>query len=136
MSESIPSAISHVSLGTAQYEKALSFYDQVLATVNVARVFEEAEVPAVAYGRQFPEFWIHAPYNGEPPTPGNGSHVAFLATSAKQVDEFYAAAIKAGASDDGQPGARPQYTDAYYGCFVRDLDGHKIEAMFWDESKA
>ncbi len=37
---------------------------------------------------------------------------------------------------DGKPGSRPHYGAAYYGCFVRDLDGHKIEASFWDESAA
>ena len=44
---------------------------------------------------------------------------------------FYAAALEAGASPDGPPGPRPDYGEPYYGCFVRDLDGHKIEAMAW-----
>ena len=39
--------------------------------------------------------------------------------------------IAAGATDDGAPGGRPHYGPEYYGCFVRDLDGHKIEAMAW-----
>ncbi|MEL7332164.1 MAG: VOC family protein, partial [Cyanobacteria bacterium J06560_2] len=26
--------------------------------------------------------------------------------------------------------------EPYYGCFVRDLEGHKIEAAFWDEQMA
>ena len=26
---------------------------------------------------------------------------------------------------------RPHYGKEYYGCFVRDLDGHKIEAVAW-----
>jgi predicted lactoylglutathione lyase len=43
--------------------------------------------------------------------------------------------MELGATDDGKPGPRPQYGDAYYAAFVRDLDGHKIEAMFWDETK-
>ena len=40
----------------------------------------------------------------------------------------------AGARDEGQPGPRPEYGEPYYGCFVRDLDGHKIEATYWDEA--
>ena len=47
-----------------------------------------------------------------------------------------AAALEAGASGDGPPGPRPHYGAPYYGCFVRDLDGHKIEAAFWDERLA
>jgi predicted lactoylglutathione lyase len=53
-----------------------------------------------------------------------------------QVHAFYDSAIAAGATCDGPPGPRPLYSDAYYGCFVRDLDGHKIEAAFWDEELA
>jgi hypothetical protein len=30
------------------------------------------------------------------------------------------------------PGPQPQYGEPYYHCFVRDLDGHNIEAAFWD----
>ena len=48
------------------------------------------------------------------------------------VHAFYEAAIAEGASDEGSPGPRPDYGEPYYGCFVRDLDGHKIEAAYWD----
>ncbi len=130
-----PTIISHLSVGTAQFEKAIAFYDQVLATVGAKRVFDEPEFKAVGYGKQYPEFWVQEPFNHEPPSVGNGNHVAFLATTKQAVHEFYQAAIDAGATCDGEPGPRPQYSDAYYGCFVRDLDGHKIEAMYWDEAQ-
>lgn len=35
--------------------------------------------------------------------------------------------------DEGAPGGRLEYSEPYYGCFVRDPDGHKVEAAFWDE---
>ena len=62
----------------------------------------------------------------------NGVHVAFLAESTAQVHAFHAAALAHGARCDGPPGPRPHYGAEYHGCFVRDLDGHKIEAMFWN----
>ena len=136
MIETPPSIIAHVSVGITDYQRALAFYDRVLATLDIQRVFVEDEAEVAAYGRQFPEFWIHAPFDGRPPSVGNGYHVAFLASGEQAVQDFYQAAIAAGASDEGKPGPRPMYSDAYYGCFVRDLDGHKIEAMYWDESKA
>lgn len=135
MNELPESIIAHISLGTAQFEQALEFYDRVLETLNIKRVFEEPNVKAVAYGRAFPEFWLQEPFDGKPPTVANGSHIAFLAANEQQVQDFYNAAITAGAQDDGEPGPRPHYGPAYYGCFVRDLDGHKIEAMYWDSSK-
>ena len=127
-----PSILSHVSLGTNQFAQAVAFYDQVLAALNIGRVLDLSEHQAVAYGRAYPEFWIQSPINGQPAQTANGTHVAFLAETPAQVDAFYAAAIAAGATDDGAPGGRPHYGPEYYGCFVRDLDGHKIEAMAWN----
>ena len=136
MSDDIPTIMSHVSVGTNQFEKALEFYDKVLATLGARRIHEELQVKAVAYGKQFPEFWLQAPFDGRPATVGNGSHFAFLASSRQVVDEFYAAALAAGGSGDGDPGPREHYGPAYYGGFARDLDGNKIEAMYWDQALA
>jgi len=134
MSETNPSIMSHVSIGTNKVEQALAFYDKVLATIGAKRMLDFPE--AVAYGRQYPEFWVHPPHDGNPASVGNGTHFSFFADSKAQVDAFYKAAIEAGATDDGPPGPRPLYGEAYYGCFVRDLDGHKIEASYWDMSLA
>jgi len=128
-----PSIISHLSLGTDNMPRALAFYDQVLATLGAKRTFDEPEF-AVAYGTQYPEFWVHGPHNKQPTTVGNGTHVAFIATTKEQVHAFYDTAIAAGATCDGEPGGRPHYGPEYYGCFVRDPDGHKIEASYHDMS--
>lgn len=137
--EHTPGILSHVSVGTNDMARALKFYDPVMATIGATRIlqFPTPDDPqAVAYGRQFPEFWVHPPHNGEKASVGNGTHLAFLALDAKQVDDFYNAAMAGGATDDGAPGGRELYGPQYYGCFVLDPDGNKIEAMFWDESKA
>ncbi|MBR0649019.1 hypothetical protein GXW78_05045 [Roseomonas terrae] len=39
------------------------------------------------------------------------------------------AALVHGGHSDGAPGLRPQYDPHYYGAFVRDPDGNKIEAV-------
>ena len=57
------------------------------------------------------------------------NHLAFKAPSRAAVDGFYAAAIAAGAKDDGAPGPRPHYHESYYGAFVIDPSGHPIEAV-------
>ena len=49
--------------------------------------------------------------------------------SATTPSRHHAAALAQGAHCDGPPGPRPHYGAEYYACFVRDLDGHKIEAM-------
>lgn len=126
-----PSIMSHVSVGTDDMDRALAFYDKVLATLGGRRLIEH-EGEAVAYGRQYPEFWVNTPLDERPATAGNGSHFAFHAGSKAEVDAFHAAALSAGGLDEGAPGPRPQYGAPFYGCYVRDLDGNKIEATFWD----
>lgn len=129
-----PSIMNHISIGTDNLERALAFYDAVLAPLDAKRQFEVPNI-AIAYGKNFPEFWVQLPYNREPAQTANGVHFAFNAESQAAVDAFYQAALNAGARDDGEPGPREMYGPAYYGCFVRDLDGHKIEACYIDETK-
>ena len=56
-------------------------------------------------------------------------HIAFAADRREQVDAFHAAALAAGARDNGAPGLRPEYSSRYYGAFVFDPDGHNVEAV-------
>ncbi len=133
MTDQNPGILSHVSLGTNDLERALAFYDGVLSTLGIKRV-ETLEGIGAAYGKQYPEFWIASPANEAPATAGNGVHIGFIAASREAVQAFHEAALNAGATDDGAPGPRPQYGEPYYGCFVIDLDGHKIEATYRDES--
>lgn len=127
-----PSIISHLSLGTNDYERARDFYEQLLAVLGCHKMLEHPG--AAAFGKVYPEFWVQTPINGKPSNVGNGTHVSFLANSKEEVDAFYQKALELGAIDEGEPGPRPDYGAPYYGCFVRDLDGHKIEANFWDMS--
>lgn len=121
------SIISHVSVPVADLAAARRFYDAVLGALGYGVVMD-AGAHGVAYGSAFPEFWIGHALEGKG-SPGNGVHVAFLAPDRASVDAFHAAAMAAGGVDDGAPGLRPQYDEGYYGAFVRDPDGNKIEAM-------
>lgn len=126
------SIMSHVSIGTNDLARAAAFYDAVMKALGYGRVMEHGEY-AVAYGTAFPEFWVQAPHDQKPAgAPSNGTHFAFLATSKDAVDAFHAAALAHGGTCDGPPGYRPEYGEPYYGAFVCDPDGHKIEAMIWD----
>jgi catechol 2,3-dioxygenase-like lactoylglutathione lyase family enzyme len=136
VAEENPSIMSHVSVGTNDFDRAIGFYDKVLATIGARRIMELMEYGAVAYGRKFPEFWVQKPLDGASAERANGTHFAFLAPSREAVQKFWDTAIAAGAQAEGEPGLRPHYGAGYFGCFVRDLDGHKIEAMHWDEKAA
>ena len=129
-----PSIMSHVSIGVSDYAKSKAFYQALLPTVGAKVIMEvnEEGIDALAFGKYFPEFWVQTPYDRKPAGVGNGTHFAFLAPNNDAVHAFWDKALALGATPDGEPGPRPHYGDAYYGCFVRDPDGHKIEAMAWN----
>ena len=125
-------AIDHVSVGITNMVRAKAFYDAALAPLGLAPIYPvefSGQLVGVGYGEnQKPSFWIQLPINGKPASVGNGVHVAFLAPSRAAVDAFYLAAIERGGLEDGAPGLRTEYHPDYYGAFVRDPDGNKIEA--------
>jgi catechol 2,3-dioxygenase-like lactoylglutathione lyase family enzyme len=125
-----PSIMSHVSIGTNDFDRACAFYDKALAALGCRRILEHPG--AVAYGKLYPEFWVQTPIDGKPASIGNGTHIGFAAPAKEAVHAFYEAALAAGATSDGAPGPRPDYGEPYYGCFLRDPDGHKIEAAYFD----
>ncbi|MFK8033647.1 MAG: VOC family protein [Hyphomicrobiales bacterium] len=125
-----PSILSHVSIGVHDFDQAIKFYDAVLGAMGIRKIMSHPG--ATAYGREYPEFWVQTPEDGTPPSVGNGTHFGFVARSKDEVHAFWDAAIANGATPDGEPGPRPHYGEPYYGCFVRDPDGHKIEATYWD----
>jgi catechol 2,3-dioxygenase-like lactoylglutathione lyase family enzyme len=122
-------ALSHVSLGTSDFPRAKLFYDAVLATLDIRCVMDFDQ--GAGYGREFPEFWVQLPIDGASANPGNGTHVCFNAATVEQVKAFHQVALEQGAEDEGKPGLRKEYSENYYGAFVRDLDGNKVEAMCW-----
>ncbi|MAG77675.1 MAG: glyoxalase [Colwelliaceae bacterium] len=123
-------AICHASIGTNDLVKAKAFYQPLLATLEIDLVSEYSH--ALAFGKGYPEFWVQIPFDKQPMSTGNGVHFGFVAKSISQVEAFYRLAIELGAKCNGKPGPRPDYGEPYYGCFVIDPEGNKIEASFWD----
>jgi catechol 2,3-dioxygenase-like lactoylglutathione lyase family enzyme len=121
--------IDHLSLTVADLANAVGFYDAVLSPLGASRLaaVDHGEVHVRGYGRDGkPSFWI-AGGTGE--STGFAGHVAFAAPDRASVDAFHRAAIAAGARDNGAPGLRPDYHENYYGAFVIDPDGHRLEAV-------
>ena len=56
-------------------------------------------------------------------------HWCFKAASRAEVDAFHAAGLAHGGADDGAPGLRPHYHAHYYGAFLLDPFGNRIEAV-------
>jgi predicted lactoylglutathione lyase len=63
-------------------------------------------------------------------------HIAFVAPSREQVEDFWQAGVDAGYHDDGAPGLRPQYREDYYGAFLLDQAGNSFEAVHHGEQQS
>ena len=122
--------LDHMGLTVSDYERAKAFYVAALKPLGGGIVMEFpygtigpfASAGLGVVGKPF--FWISA---GDKTAPH--LHVAFRAETREQVDQFYAAAIEAGGTDNGPPGLRLHYHANYYGAFVLDPDGNNIEAV-------
>ncbi|MES1201586.1 MAG: VOC family protein [Pseudomonadota bacterium] len=126
-------SIDHVSIGVSNMQRSKAFYDAILEPLGIRAVMPVeigGRLVGVGYGADDkPTFWVQYPINGQAATYGNGVHIAFAASSRAAVDAFYLAALEHGGIEDGRPGLRTEYNPDYYGAFVRDPDGNKIEAV-------
>jgi catechol 2,3-dioxygenase-like lactoylglutathione lyase family enzyme len=119
----------YVTVGTNNLERALEFYDPVLATLAyVRRARKEDEIGYAAEADERCRFWVTYPYNKQEATVGNGSMTAFLAPNRAAVRAFHSAAMLYGGEDEGKPGLRP-YHKHFYAAYVRDPDGNKLSAV-------
>jgi catechol 2,3-dioxygenase-like lactoylglutathione lyase family enzyme len=119
---------SHITLGSNDFARAERFYDAVMAVLGHPVLFKMEG--SVAYGTPTgPKVFIVPPFDGQPARAGNGVHAAFLVASRTIVDEFHQVALEHGGTDEGAPGPRPHYHPNYYGAYVRDPDGNKIQAV-------
>jgi catechol 2,3-dioxygenase-like lactoylglutathione lyase family enzyme len=124
--------IDHFSISVRDYAESRAFYLAALAPLGYSMLMEftAKEVPSLQTPQVGglgeggkPDLWIA---QGEVPT--TPTHLALQAKTRAIVDAFYAAALAAGAKDNGAPGLRPQYHPNYYGAFVIDPNGHNLEA--------
>jgi catechol 2,3-dioxygenase-like lactoylglutathione lyase family enzyme len=115
--------IDHIGFEVGDLARAGRFYDAVFFALGVRRLHENEHV--IGWGVTEPVFWLTARRDA---APGYG-HIAFRASGKAAVDAAYDAALRAGGTDDGPPGPRPQYGPRYYAAYVRDPDGLRVEVV-------
>ncbi len=132
--------LDHVFLTVSNMKRSISFYEAALAPLGINERFDfdgkngppgHPDLKGFgANGRLF--LWLR-----EGAADGRAAHVGFAASNRDQVDAAYAAAIAAGARDNGAPSARLYYDARYYAANVFDPDGYSIEFVYksWQHSK-
>ena len=115
--------IEHVSLRCRSSKESRKFYRAALKPLGYECDLEYGDSFGFkdAAGRH--DFWVTKGKVGSP------THIAFLAKSKKQVDDFHAAALKTGGKDNGAPGPREDYAE--YAAFAYDPDGNNVEVVIW-----
>lgn len=126
--------LHHISIGVADIQKSMRFYDAVLGALGYVQVWQDIcegdDDQAVGYGiAGGGDLFCLKQQKTTELAPGPGFHIAFTAPDKGAVTAFYQAALLHGASCNGEPGPRPDYGDFYYAAFVVDPDGYRLEAV-------
>jgi catechol 2,3-dioxygenase-like lactoylglutathione lyase family enzyme len=119
--------IDHISIAVNDLARSAAFYEKLLATIGLTKLVDRPNT--VGFGKKYPEFWLNARPGRVPEAEGTGTHICLRARSEDMVDAFHAAALAGGGHDDGAPGPRQGAMTVYYGAFILDPDGNKIEAV-------
>jgi len=118
--------LGYVTIGTNDFEKSKAFYEKALAPLNVRKTFANERMQGYGVKGQSGSLVVCKPYDEGKATHGNGEMVALVAPSRDAVNQVHAAALAAGAADEGAPGIR---TGTFYGAYFRDPDGNKLAAF-------
>ncbi len=118
--------LTHITIGAADKAKGAAFYAAVLGPVGYVQAFEMERWTGFSSGEGQPLVLVGTPFNDEPASPANGLMIGFAAETRAKVREAHEAGLKAGGTDDGPPGLRPQGPPNTYAAYLRDPTGNKI----------
>jgi catechol 2,3-dioxygenase-like lactoylglutathione lyase family enzyme len=118
--------IDHVSIPVRDLAVAKRFYQAVLSPLGLNLLVEREGT--AGFGKQYPEFWLNVRAD-HLPTANPGAHVCLRAREKTEVQAFHREALSAGGFDEGAPGPRQGAMTVYFGAFVIDPDGNKIEVV-------
>ena len=121
--------IDHLGIQVADVEASLAFYLRAFEPIGMREFVRfpvgDSFVVGLAGPDGMPDFWLSAAPDGET----RELHVAFQAPDRSAVDAVHEAAVGLGAEVLHAPREWPEYHPGYYGVFLRDLDGHNVEAV-------
>jgi catechol 2,3-dioxygenase-like lactoylglutathione lyase family enzyme len=131
--------LDHVFLSVSDIQRSVSFYEAALAPLGITDRFDydgrngppgHPDLKGFGANGRF-YLWLR-----EGASDGRAAHIGFVAASRTQVEAAYAAAMSAGATDNGAPGIRFHYDPRYFAANVFDPDGYSLEFVYknWQHS--
>ncbi|GED90037.1 VOC family protein [Streptomyces sp. 6-11-2] len=129
--------IDHVYISVSDIEKSRAFYRDALKPLgwsefgnydatsgpdDVPDLFGLGDETYLSGAGVGSSIWLRQRKPGE-----TGLYVGIVCDSNEAVDAAYAAAINAGAIDEGAPADRTYFAPGYYAANVADFDGNRLE---------
>jgi catechol 2,3-dioxygenase-like lactoylglutathione lyase family enzyme len=122
--------IDHIGVEVADVDAAVAFYLRVFEPIGLKEAlrfpYEDSFAVGLAGPDGVPDFWVSKAKGPET----RELHVALRAADRSAVDAVHQAAVSAGVEVLNAPREWPQYHPGYYAVFLRDLDGHNVEAVY------
>jgi catechol 2,3-dioxygenase-like lactoylglutathione lyase family enzyme len=122
----------HIGIFVSDPRLSIDFYERCLAPLGITIAQRQPEWDAAVFSAasELPFLWVgpaRGDYHGTPLSPSERRpvHLALIAPSREAVDEFHAAGLAHGGTDNGAP---EDCGNGYYAAFVLDPDGNNIEA--------
>ena len=121
--------IAYATLGVSDFPRALKFYEALAEEMGAIKFMGSAEEEFMAWTgpNGEPGIGILHPFDGKPPSVGNGMMIALEAKDTGQVDRLHALALANGGTCEGPPG--PRNGGQFYCGYFRDPDGNKLNAF-------
>jgi catechol 2,3-dioxygenase-like lactoylglutathione lyase family enzyme len=121
--------MDHLGIQVSDVDASVAFYLRVFGPIGIAEAMRfpagDSSVVGFAGPDGDPGFWLSPAGGGET----RELHVAFRAPGREAVDAVHEAAVAAGAEVLHAPREWPEYHPGYYAVFLRDPDGHNVEAV-------
>ncbi len=121
--------LDHIGIQVGDVEASSALYLRCFAPIGLQEVVRfpvgDSAVVGLAGPNGVPDLWL---------APGAGPetreiHVALAAPDRAAVDAVHEAAAAAGVEVLHSPREWPEYHPGYYAVFLRDPDGHNVEAV-------
>jgi catechol 2,3-dioxygenase-like lactoylglutathione lyase family enzyme len=121
--------LDHVGIQVADVDASVAFYLTVFAPIGMHQLmrFDVPGGPVVGLAGPDgqPQFWLSQGERDET----RELHIAFRAQDREAIDAVHEAAVKEGVEVLHAPREWPEYHPGYYGVYLRDRDGHNVEAV-------
>lgn len=121
--------IDHVGVQVSDVEASLAFYLGAFGPIGMREAMRFPVGGSFVVGLSglsgIPDFWLSPAFGAE----ARELHIGFQAPDREAVEAVHQAAVARGAEVLHAPREWPEYHPGYYAVFLRDLDGHNVEAV-------